>query len=229
MSRDFRIITAYPATVGTATVTGVIGLLALRFPAITTAFQQDPAQLADGQVWRLLSPVLVQGYGLGQFLFNMLGIIFIGAAVETYFEWGRWMGLYVLAGVVAIMVTSILFPNDIDSGASAAVAGLIGALCVNSLRRHTLPGWAAYLYGAFFIVYLTLLALTGPVVAAWIGSIILPTLIVSRVFAPRRILQRVYPLVIMAGTLVLVSVGDAHGIGAVVGLIVGAAVRRADR
>jgi len=151
MSRDFRIITAYPATVGTATVTGVIGLLALRFPAITTAFQQDPAQLADGEVWRLLSPVLVQGYGLGQFLFNMLGIIFIGAAVETYFEWGRWMGLYVLAGVVAIMVTSILFPNDIDSGSSAAVAGLIGALCVNSLRRHTLPGWAAYLYSAFLL------------------------------------------------------------------------------
>src|SRR5699024_1988104 len=98
-----------------------------------------------------LSPVPVHGYRLGLFLFSMLGIIFIGAAVDTYYEWGRGMGLYVLARVVAIVVTSILFPNDIASGGAAAVAGSIGALGVNRLRGHTLPGWAASLYSAFLL------------------------------------------------------------------------------
>lgn len=226
MGRCRRLVRENPATTVTATVTAVIGLSAIQLPAMTTALQQDPALVAAGQVWRLVSPIFVQGYGIGQYLFNLLGIVFIGAAVERRFGWERWVALYLLAGIIAIVVTSILFPNEIDSGASSAVAGLIGALAIDTLRARMLAGWAAYLYSGFFIIYLTVLALNGPVVAALVGSTILPSLIISRKFVPCAVLHRIHSLVIIMGTLLLVALRDAHGLGALVGLLFAIAIPR---
>lgn len=219
MRRFLLMVKEHPATSATAILTAVVGFPALLVPAMTTAMQQDPAAVADGQPWRLITPLVVQGYGVGQYLFNLLGVVLVGVAVERRYGWGRWVGLYLLAGVAAIIATSFLFPQVTDSGASAAVAGLIGALAVDTLRTRVLPGWAAYLYSAFFIVYLTALALGGAVSGAVAGSIILPALIVSRVFAPRAVLRWVHPLIVIVGTLLLIARGDAHGIGALVGLL----------
>lgn len=224
-----RLLRRYPMTSGATALALAVGIPALFLPRLVRALEQNPPLLLAGQWWRLVTPMIVQGYGWSQLVFNVLGIVLAGAAVERRLRTWRWLVVAAGSGVIAIIVTSLLRPHEIDSGSSAAVAGLVGAMTVGMLRTRRLPPLAGLLYGVFFAVYLCALALAGPLAGAVAGSLSIPAVLVVRRVAGRRATRAVAGgLVALAGVLLLAR-GDAHGIGLVAGAVLGAAVGGSDR
>lgn len=181
--------------------------------------------MVHGQWWRSLSPVLIQGHGLGQFFFNLLGIILVGSAVERRYGWWRWLVVYLASGTTAVLLTSLWFPHQRDSGSSAAVAGLIGALVVSTLAPGPLPPWPSMLYGVFFAVYLTALAMGGPVIGAVGGTIVIPLFVLTRMRTDSPVLRTGAVVVILLATIAMLIPGDAHGVGLAVGIITSVLLR----
>lgn len=208
-----------PATVAVAATTVIISIPALVRPGLVRLLEQRPAELWHGQWWRAVTPMLIQGYGLGQFVFNLAGIVLVGVAVERRTGPGRWLGIYFVSGITDIMVTSWLFPGRVDSGSSAAVAGLIGALTLDLFRSRRVPWWPSLLYALFFSAYLTALAFGGPIVASVIGTFTIPVVVVVRLWALASTLRVVALGVIGITGCLLLSIGDPHGIGLTTGVL----------
>ncbi len=59
-----------------------VGLAALDSPELMRVMTRNLAQLRAGQWWRIITPVLVQPDGWGQLVFNLLGGVVVGAALE---------------------------------------------------------------------------------------------------------------------------------------------------
>ena len=57
----------------------VTGLLA---EPVLLALRRDAAALSDGQLWRLLTALLVQDGGIPGTVFNLLGLVAVGVAAE---------------------------------------------------------------------------------------------------------------------------------------------------
>jgi membrane associated rhomboid family serine protease len=214
----------YPVTTAVTMITLAVGTLALLIPRLVTTLEQDPQVMVHGQWWRSLSPMLVQGYGLGQFLFNLLGIVLVGSAVEARYGWWRWLVVYASSGVSAILLTLLWFPQKTDSGSSAAVAGLIGALVVSMVHSGPLPPWPSMLYGVFFAVYVSALAL-GPIVGSVAGSIVIPVFVLTRMRAGTRVLRIGVLAVIFLATVAMLIGGDANGVGLAIGMITAVLLR----
>ncbi|WP_051580925.1 rhomboid family intramembrane serine protease [Pseudonocardia acaciae] len=210
----------YPVTLAVAVLTSAVSVPALVSPGLVRALEQDPHAFAQGQWWRLLTPMLIQGYGLGHLAFNLLGIVLAGIAVERRYGWRRWLVAYLAGGVVAIAVTSVLFPDQTDSGSSAGVAGLIGAMMVAVASSTRLPPWPSLLYGLFFAAYLSALALGGPIAGAVAGTAMIPAFRLTRKLAGEHALRVGILVVVGAATVAMLAVGDSHGIGLATGMIV---------
>lgn len=224
-TRSFRaaatgVLRRYPATVVVTVLTLAVSIPALLSDDIVTALQQDPSLIGRGQWWRMITPMFVQGFGIGQFLFNLVGIMLVGVAVERRYGTVRWLILYLVAGIVSIAVTSWRFPDRIDSGSSAAVAGLIGAMVIAMLIRPELPPWPSRLYGVFFAVYLSCLAVAGPIAGAVGGTATIPVFALARRFVDPGVLRVAAAIVVMAATVALLVVIDVHGIGLLTGMII---------
>lgn len=214
-----------PATSVVAAATVAVGVPALMLPGMVRVLEQDPGAVGRGQWWRIVTPMFVQGYGLGQCLFNLLGIVLVGSAVERMLGRIRWVAVYFAGGILAIVLTSWLFPHATDSGASAGVAALIGAVGVGMLRPvpvHLWPPVPAQLYGVFFAVYLSALALGGPAAGAVAGSLVILGFVLTPALAGRSALHTGSIAVVFAATAALLVVGDAHGIGLAVGMLAAA-------
>lgn len=88
-----------------------------------------------GQVWRLFTATYMHG-GLTHILFNMLGLYFLGPALER--AWGprQFFFVYTLGGVVGnVMIvlaglTGLLGMHELALGASGSVLTLLGAATV---------------------------------------------------------------------------------------------------
>ncbi len=217
----------YPITISVTVITLAVSIPALMIPQWVRVLEQDPHAMLHGQWWRSVSPIFIQGSGLGQFFFNVLGIVLVGSAIERHYGWWRWLVVYVASGVTAILLTSLWFPLQTDSGSSAAVAGLIGALVVSMVPRGAVLSWPGMLYAVFFAVYLTVFALGGPVVAAIVGTIVIPVFLITRRRAGRHILRAGTVTVILLATAAMLIVGDAHGVGLTVGIVVSLLLRPA--
>ncbi|MBI4762314.1 MAG: rhomboid family intramembrane serine protease [Chloroflexota bacterium] len=89
-----------------------------------------------GQLWRLLTPVLLHG-SVTHIFFNMYALLSFGSALEQFFGRGRFLALYLL-GAFAGNVTSFLLTGGYSVGASTAVFGLVGAEAVFLYRNRRL-------------------------------------------------------------------------------------------
>lgn len=211
----------YPATVaGSAAVT--IGFIAQWLLPTEALLQRDPVAIAGGQWWRLITSVLVQGSGWGQFLFNTLGMVVIGVAVERTRGTALWLIAALVAQVGASLCALWWAPEVNDSGSSLVVGGLVGLLTVTRFVRP--PRWAglAAAYRVFFVTYLAGLALAGPVEAAVAGSVLtgLLTSLLLRTGWARRSSMLVLLVVVVASG-VLVAARDQHGVAVLLGVVVG--------
>lgn len=89
--------------------------------------QLEPRAVLQGQVWRLVSYLLVHGPPM-HLVFNMLSLWMFGSAVES--QWGtrRFLGYYVGCGIAAGLGT--LLTSSPTIGASGAVFGVLVAFAM---------------------------------------------------------------------------------------------------
>lgn len=224
-----RVVRRHPMTAAVAALTAAVSIPALWWSPLVAALEQNPPLTFHGQWWRLVSPLLVQRYGVAQFVFNMLGTLAVGAAVERRYGPWRWLAVYLAAGVASISATSVWFPQWVDSGSSTGVAGLIGAMTVALVVDRELPHWTAMLYAVFFCAYLTLSAFGGRFLAVAVTLVIAAVFLADRSLLAGRWLRIGTAGVVVASAAALLAIGDIHGVGLAAGLIAGAVLRPAER
>ncbi|MDP3448952.1 MAG: rhomboid family intramembrane serine protease, partial [Anaerolineaceae bacterium] len=91
-----------------------------------------------GQIWRLLTPMLLHG-GLLHLAFNMYALFIIGRGLEHFYGHWRYLVLYLIAGYTG-NVLSFLFSANPSLGASTAIFGLAAAQGVLILKNRKLFG-----------------------------------------------------------------------------------------
>jgi membrane associated rhomboid family serine protease len=210
----------YPATI-IVTIAVTIGFALQWFLPLEEVLERNGQAIAEGQWWRLFTSVFVQGSGWGQYIFNTLGMVVVGAAVERTRGTVRWIVVALVAQLGASLAALAWAPSVHDSGSSLVVGGLVGMLTVTRFVQPV--GWAATAagYRVFFLCYLAGLALAGPVAGAVAGSV-LAGVVVSAVIRSRFAtwaLTVVFALVLIA-SVVLVVAHDQHGVAALIGVAV---------
>jgi rhomboid protease GluP len=110
---------------------------------LTREFSMRPFAIADGEWWRLLTPMFLHQpftgaiFSLLHIGFNMYILRIYGPNVEEAFGSIRFLGMYLLAGLLG-SAASYAFnsPDTLGVGASGAVFGVIGILIVFLRRRR---------------------------------------------------------------------------------------------
>jgi membrane associated rhomboid family serine protease len=85
--------------------------------------------VADGDYWRLLTSAFMH-YGPMHLGMNMLVLWFVGAPLEERLGRGRYVSLYLVAGLVGAAGALLFTPCAATVGASGAIFGLFGAALV---------------------------------------------------------------------------------------------------
>ena len=81
---------AFPVlTTAVAAVTAAVSITGLVAEPVLLALRRDAAALSDGQLWRLLTALLVQDGGVPGTVFNLLGLVLVGVAAEHRLAPGR--------------------------------------------------------------------------------------------------------------------------------------------
>lgn len=119
-------------------------------PALTARLGGDlPAALgikineliAQGELWRLFTPMLLHG-SLLHIGFNMYALFVFGPGLERHFGHARFLGLYLLSGFAG-NVTSLMFSTAPSLGSSTAIFGLLGAQGVFLYQNREIFGGSA--------------------------------------------------------------------------------------
>lgn len=92
----------------------------------------------SGQLWRLITPILLHGSIL-HIGFNMYALYIFGPGLEHHFGHTRFLVLYLLSGFAG-NVFSFLFSPAASLGSSTAIFGLLGAEGVFLYRNRKLFG-----------------------------------------------------------------------------------------
>ena len=81
--------------------------------------------IEGGQIWRLITPVLLHG-SLLHLGFNMYALYIFGPNLESMYGHGRFLALYLLSGFAGNVLSFLLSPGN-SLGASTAIFGLLAA------------------------------------------------------------------------------------------------------
>lgn len=100
---------------------------------------KDDAAIVHGrQWWRLVTPLFLHA-GPAHLATNMLSLYFIGVLYERCVGRGRFLYVYLFAGICGSLA-SLIFTPGLAVGASGAIFGLFGALGVYFYRNRALFG-----------------------------------------------------------------------------------------
>ncbi len=150
--------------------------------------------IAEGQFWRLVTPVFLHG-GILHIGFNMYALFILGPGLERYFGHGRFFVLYFLAGFAG-NVLSFMFSPAPSLGSSTAIFGLLGAQGVFVYRnREVFGGFARRaLTNVIWIAAVNLIIGMTPGIDNWghLGGLIGGT-IFAWFGGPLLVLQGVFP------------------------------------
>lgn len=159
---------------GTWAVLGLVALNVLLFllqvgsqgqaAAVTPAAAMQPAAVAEGEVWRLLTATFLHADPT-HLLFNMLGLYFLGPPLAHAWGAGRFVTLYLVGGVLANVVLLLaglvgFLPYTVwGLGASGSVLTVVGATAVLYPRLTVLVfgilpmtlSTFALIYGGLFV------------------------------------------------------------------------------
>ncbi|GIF64780.1 hypothetical protein Ais01nite_28150 [Asanoa ishikariensis] len=128
-----------PLTLAVFAVTAAFSLSQFAFPAVLTSLQRTPA-IRDGQVWRLVTSLLVQDGGWFGTISNLLFLLLVGALAELTVRRWLWATCYLGCGLAAEGIAVAWQPTG--GGNSIAICGLAGALTVALLARPLRPSAA---------------------------------------------------------------------------------------
>jgi rhomboid protease GluP len=111
-------------------------------------------RVLDGELWRLVSPMVLHG-SVGHLFGNMAALYILGMGLEHAVGGSRTFVLYLLTGIAA-SIASVMTNEGPSVGASGAVFGIMGALTVFLVRHRdvydvrdkrvagVLAAWAGY-------------------------------------------------------------------------------------
>jgi membrane associated rhomboid family serine protease len=121
------------ATVAALVVVGVPSLVQLTVAhGLLGDLQRVSGELGDGQVWRLVTSLVVQDGGWAGTLFNLAELAVVGAVAERVWGPARWCAIWLVAGIGAQFWGMLVQP--VGGGNSVATFGLAASLAVRALR-----------------------------------------------------------------------------------------------
>lgn len=94
--------------------------------------------IASGQIWRLITPVLLHG-SIIHIGFNMYALYLFGPRTESNFGHWRFLALYLISGFAG-NVFSMMFTEAPSLGSSTAIFGLLGAHGIYVYQNRELFG-----------------------------------------------------------------------------------------
>lgn len=130
---------------------------------------QIGSEIRAGQIWRLITPVLLHGSIL-HIGFNMYALIVLGSGLERLLGHGRYFLLYVLGAFSGNVMSFLLSPANVYSvGASTAIFGLVGAEGIFLYQNRKLFGsqFGRAIGNVIFIVAINLFLGLSPGIDNW--------------------------------------------------------------
>ncbi|HEY5196748.1 MAG TPA: rhomboid family intramembrane serine protease [Solirubrobacteraceae bacterium] len=124
--RRFPVLTAIAVS-----LTAACSASRLAGTGLLHAFWRDPSGLEHGQLWRLLTPVLVQSDPAWVVVEVLILCGVVGALAERVFPRRRWISLYLVGALAGHSIGEFLQPHQ--GGTSVAFAGLLGGLAAEAL------------------------------------------------------------------------------------------------
>ncbi len=95
--------------------------------------------IAGGEYWRLFTAMFLH-VGMMHLLFNSFGLLIFGRMVERIYGHGRFISIYILAGLSGSVASYLFNAISIGAGASGAIFGVLGALGAFFLARRDMLG-----------------------------------------------------------------------------------------
>ncbi|NWB96727.1 rhomboid family intramembrane serine protease [Pseudomonas gingeri] len=118
---------------------GGVGVMAQNLPLTVKWGTNFGPYTLGGEWWRLGTSVFVH-FGLIHLMLNMFSLYQIGRLAERFYGSGRFLALYLFAGVTGSIVSLLWHPTVNSAGASGAIFGVFGGLLVFVVKfRHELP------------------------------------------------------------------------------------------
>lgn len=156
------------ATATAPVVVGIIAITAASFfaqqmiPEYVAHLWSRQFEIATGEWWRLITPVLVHA-GVLHLAMNMFVLYIYGQNLEEAFGHVRFFVIYIVSGVVASAFSYAFGGAGPSVGASGAVMGVVGALLVYLYNRRSSQFIAQHLRGMVgFLVLNALIGLISP-------------------------------------------------------------------
>ena len=148
------------------TVTALVTGLSFADPDLLALLRRDTDSLLAGEVWRFITPLFIQPYGLVQVVLNGTLMLMVVPMAERLYGSRGLLVVYVGAGLIGQIASAWWDPTG--GGSSAGIFGVIGALLTYVLR-HGL-GWPASSASPLaiekpFLVIASLGLLAGPLIA----------------------------------------------------------------
>ena len=125
--------------------------------------------VADGDYWRLMTSAFMH-YGPIHLGMNMLVLWFVGAPLEERMGRGRFLLLYLTAGLAGAAGAILLSPCALTAGASGAIFGLFGAALV--LERQGVFVYGGSILGLVVLNLVITFSLSGISVGGHIGGFV---------------------------------------------------------
>jgi membrane associated rhomboid family serine protease len=166
-----------PATVTIIAICVGFFVIQQLVPGVTSALGAYPPAIADGEWWRLLTPMLLHApatfWHIG---FNMFALWIYGPQAERGYGSLRYVALFVVTGFTGGALSFLLSPCRIlGVGASGAIFGVIGGLLAFVYNRRSSQFVAHYMRGLLGIIALNLfIGFTFPGIDNWahIGGLV---------------------------------------------------------
>lgn len=132
-------------------------------PSVLVWFYYDKTMIADGQLWRLVTPIFLHFPALGvvfaHLAFNMIWFYLFGHAIERI-ESSRFLLILILTTAIFSNIAQSIVSQAMFGGMSGVVYALLGYLF---LIRQLTPGYPEKIPNniAYFLIAYMLIAATG--------------------------------------------------------------------
>lgn len=234
---DGPLISATWILIAATVIVSLSALLSEEGQALTEALWLDKAGVAHGEIWRLWTVTLLHG-SLPHLFFNMYALYLAGPVVERWYGSIQFLAIYLACAAVA-SIASFVFGGDVPAvGASGAIFGLFGLLLATGRVHHPVDRQSRALVSQLgFLIVLNILfgfAMTGIDNAAhlgglaaglWLGALIPPTRVPTMASLWQRPGEAGTSHLARVPTTALALGYGVLAVVAIVGLLVGTAMR----
>lgn len=123
----------------------ILFIIQIIIPGFTELFMLTPDALS--QPWQFLTAVFLHG-GIAHLLYNLFALFLFGFMLEHLVGSKKFFWLFLISGILANLISFIIYPNQNALGASGAIMAVIGVLAV---LKPMMTVWAFNLPMPMFI------------------------------------------------------------------------------